>query len=111
VLHTHSVNATVLSLLTEGGLRLRDYELLKAFPAIDTHENELAVPVFPNDQDIGRLAASVASYLDLHPETQGYLIAGHGCYTWGSRVEDARRHLEAFEFLFECEVLLRRLRT
>lgn len=111
VLHTHSVNATVLSMLTDGELRLRDYELLKAFPGIDTHETELVVPVFSNDQDIARLAASVEGYLDLHPGTRGYLIAGHGCHIWGSTVEDARRHVEAFEFLFECEVLMRRLRT
>jgi methylthioribulose-1-phosphate dehydratase len=109
VLHTHSVNATVLSRLSPGKLRLRDYEVLKAFPGIDTHECEVAVPVFPNDQDIPRLAEVVTRYLDVHPETQGYLIAGHGFYTWGRSVEDACRHIEAFEFLFECEVLMRRL--
>ena len=117
VLHTHSANATVLSVLSQGqggawgALRLRDYEVLKAFPGIDTHDCEVAVPVFPNDQDIARLAVSVGGYLDRYPDARGYLIAGHGFYTWGRTVEDASRHIEAFEFLFECEVLMRRLRT
>jgi methylthioribulose-1-phosphate dehydratase len=96
-------------MLSPGEVRLRDYEVLKAFPGVDTHACEVAVPVFPNDQDIPRLAEVVTRYLNAHPETQGYLIAGHGFYTWGSSVEDACRHIEAFEFLFECEVLMRRL--
>jgi methylthioribulose-1-phosphate dehydratase len=108
VLHTHSANATVLSRLYRTALRLQDYEVLKAFPDIDSHETEIVVPIFPNDQNIDRLADRVARYLDERP-TQGYLIAGHGFYTWGNSVADARRHIEAFEFLFECELLMRRL--
>ena len=42
-------------------------------------------------------------HLDHHPDVHGYLIAGHGLYTWGRTVDDALRHVEAFEFLFECE--------
>lgn len=108
VLHTHSVNATVLSRLCRTALHLQDYEVLKAFPGIETHECEVTVPIFPNDQNIDRLALQVTDYLGRHP-AQGYLIAGHGFYTWGTSVDDARRHIEAFEFLFECEVLMRRL--
>jgi methylthioribulose-1-phosphate dehydratase len=37
------------------------------------------------------------------PEMQGYLIAGHGLYTWGKSFEIAKRHLEVLEFLLECE--------
>jgi methylthioribulose-1-phosphate dehydratase len=109
VLHTHSVNATVLSLLRRDELRLRGYELLKAFPGIVTHECEVALPIVPNDQDIARLAGVVERHLDHHPHTLGYLIAGHGFYTWGSSVDAACRHVEAFEFMFECELLLQRL--
>lgn len=109
VLHTHSVNATLLSRVAEPEIVLRDYELLKAFPGVDTHEAHVTVPVFPNDQDIARLARAVDSYLDGHDDVHGYLIAGHGIYTWGESVADALRHLEAFEFLFQCELQLRGL--
>jgi methylthioribulose-1-phosphate dehydratase len=109
VLHTHSVNATVLSLLCKGELRLRDYEVLKAFPTIDSHESQVMVPVFANDQNMDRLAATVLDYKRKRPDMQGYLIAGHGFYTWGTSVQDACRHIEAFEFLFECEILMRRI--
>jgi len=109
VLHTHSPLATTLSLLLKDALSLRDYEVLKAFPGIDTHEYEIVVPIFANDQDIDRLAATVEHYVDYHLDSYGYLIAGHGFYTWGNSVEDACRHVEAFEFLFECEMLKRRM--
>ena len=107
VLHPHSVNATLLSRVHSDHLILQDYELLKAFPDIDTHDCKVTVPIFANDQDIERLAAKVDAFMDTHQGIHGYLIAGHGFYTWGDTVDDAMRHVEAFEFLFECEMKLR----
>jgi methylthioribulose-1-phosphate dehydratase len=107
VLHPHSVNATVLSRLCNDGLALQDYEILKAFPGISTHECTVTVPVFDNDQDIARLAEKVDARLAGLQDVPGYLIRGHGFYTWGNSMEDALRHVEAFEFLFECELRLR----
>ncbi|WP_095107283.1 methylthioribulose 1-phosphate dehydratase [Pseudomonas sp. Irchel 3E20] len=108
VLHTHSVNATVLSRVTAGAfIEFEDYELQKAFSGISTHESRVRVPIFDNDQDIVRLAAQVQPWLDAHPECVGYLIRGHGLYTWGPQMSDALRQIEAFEFLFECELKTR----
>ncbi len=106
VLHTHSVKATVLSRLLPAGesLVLADYELLKAFPGIDTHEASLAVPVFDNTQDMEQLSADTRRWLMDNPQQPGYLIRGHGLYTWGRTMADCLRHVEAFEFLFECEL-------
>lgn len=107
VLHPHSIHATLLSKLLQEPLELADYELLKAFPGITTHEARLVVPVFNNDQDIDRLAADVDAWMDSAGPIHGYLIRGHGFYTWGETVADAMRHVEAFEFLFKCELMLR----
>lgn len=108
VLHTHSVNATVLSRLTPGdSIEFEDYELQKAFSGVSTHESKVLVPIFDNDQDIARLAAKVQPWLQAHPDCVGYLIRGHGLYTWGARMSDALRQIEAFEFLFECELKTR----
>ncbi|THG81298.1 methylthioribulose 1-phosphate dehydratase [Pseudomonas sp. A-1] len=110
VLHTHSVNATVLSRLTPGDrLLLEDYELQKAFAGVTTHEGQVLVPIFDNDQDIARLAGQVQQWLDTHPDCVGYLIRGHGLYTWGPQMSDALRQIEAFEFLFECELKTRQV--
>ncbi|MNN12633.1 Methylthioribulose-1-phosphate dehydratase [compost metagenome] len=110
VLHTHSVNATVLSRLTPGDyLLLEDYELQKAFSGVTTHEGRVVVPIFANDQDIARLAGKVQQWLAGHPDCAGYLIRGHGLYTWGPQMSDALRQIEAFEFLFECELKTRQV--
>ena len=112
VLHTHSRHQTVASRLyaDAGVLRLEGYELLKAFAGNDTHEAAIDVPVFANTQDMPSLAARVEALLDRQC-LWGYLIDGHGLYAWGSDMAEARRHLEAFEFLIECELDLRRLRA
>lgn len=108
VLHTHSVNATVLSRIEPAAqIELIDYELQKAFDGINSHEQPLLVPIFANDQNIAHLAEQVQRWLDSHPNCQGYLIRGHGLYTWGASMQDALRQIEAFEFLLECELKVR----
>ena len=110
LLHTHSVNATVLSrLILADSLVFADYELQKAFAGVSSHECQVLVPIFDNDQDIARLAAKVQPWLDEHPDCVGYLIRGHGLYTWGATMADCLRQVEAFEFLFECELKVRAL--
>ncbi|MBS3802915.1 MAG: methylthioribulose 1-phosphate dehydratase [Oleiphilaceae bacterium] len=112
VLHTHSVKATVLSRAIPPGapLLLQGYELQKAFSGVDTHENTLTVPVFDNTQDIDALAEQVRQWFTDHPEQPGYVIRGHGLYTWGKTMTDCLRHIEAFEFLFDCELETMRAR-
>ena len=110
VLHTHSRTQTVASRLfgRQGHVRLDGYELLKAFAGNQTHEMAIDVPVLPNTQDMPALAGQVERLLDAGP-LWGYLIDGHGLYAWGKDMAEARRHLEAFEFLFACELDLRKL--
>ena len=112
VLHPHSVNATLLSKINRGHLLLQDYELLKAFPGVDTHQCKVTVPIFENSQNIGRLADQVDTYMATQDQPVfGYLINGHGFYTWGDDMESAMRHVEAFEFLFDCEMRMRGINT
>ncbi|HET9048139.1 MAG TPA: methylthioribulose 1-phosphate dehydratase [Chiayiivirga sp.] len=111
VLHTHSRNQTVASLLwaAHGGVRLAGYELLKAFHGNHTHETAMTLPILPNNQDIAALATQVEPLLAAGP-IWGYLIAGHGLYVWGRDANEAKRHLDAIEFLLGCELDLTRLR-
>jgi len=111
VLHTHSKVQTIASRLYSGSghVPLEGYELLKAFAGNDTHETRIDVPVLPNTQDMRTLAAQVDALLDSRC-MWGYLIDGHGLYTWGRDMAEARRHLDAFEFLLGCELELRRMR-
>jgi methylthioribulose-1-phosphate dehydratase len=103
VLHTHSVWSTALSELhaTEGGLRLTGFEMLKGLEGVQTHQHVEWLPIFDNDQDMRRLAGEVEAMLRASPEVHGFLLRGHGLYTWGDDLAQARRHIEIFEFLLE----------
>jgi len=36
-----------------------------------------------------------------HADSHGFLLRGHGLYTWGRDVTEAKRHVEVLEFLLE----------
>ncbi len=110
VLHTHSVNATVISRLLgqAQALQLEDYELQKAFSGVSSHEQPVTIPIFDNTQDIAALSALTRDHFQAHPDQPGYLIRGHGLYTWGATMQDCLRHVEALEFLLSCELEMMR---
>jgi methylthioribulose-1-phosphate dehydratase len=106
VLHTHSVWSTVLSdyFYPQCGFELAGYEMLKGLEGIATHETSAWVEILDNTQNIPALAEQVRDRMNdvADPLQYGYLIRRHGLYTWGRDLEEARRHVEIFEFLFEC---------
>lgn len=113
VLHTHSRTQSVASRLfaREGRVHLEGWELQKAISGHTTHESVLDVPVFPNTQHMPELTARIDAWLDAGKPLYAYLIDGHGIYTWGRSMDEARRHLEALEFLLACELDLKRLQA
>ncbi len=111
ILHTHSRTQTVASRLfaARGVVRLQGWELQKALEGVSSHEGTLELPVFTNSQDMDSLAQAIDAWLDHDSRLRGYLIEGHGIYAWGRDLAQARRHLDAFEFLLDCELDLIRL--
>jgi len=109
VLHTHSVWATVTSgrYYDGGGIELAGYEMEKGLAGFTSHEDRVWVPIFDNTQDIPALARAVEQMLVDQPGPIGHglLIRRHGLYAWGQDIEEARRHVEALEFLIECHGL------
>jgi methylthioribulose-1-phosphate dehydratase len=106
VLHPHTAGSILISRLFPSVIKLSEHELLKAFEGITTHETSVSVPIFPNDQNIPRLAASIDRFIEREGDIRAYIIANHGLYTWGSTLSDALRHLEALEFMFQIETRL-----
>ena len=109
VLHTHTVNSTVLSRIEKGAvLALQGYEMQKTLSGQTSHLDSVPIALFDNDQDIAALAERIAQFATGHPLRYGFLLRGHGLTCWGRDVDEAKRHLEGLEFLFQCE-LQRRL--
>ncbi|WP_380182123.1 methylthioribulose 1-phosphate dehydratase [Kalamiella sp. sgz302252] len=110
VLHTHTVNSTVLSRVEKGAaLKLQGYEMQKTLAGQSSHLDSVSIALFDNDQDIAALAGRIESFAAVNPLRYGFLLRGHGLTCWGRDVNEARRHLEGLEFLFQCELQLRLL--
>ena len=105
ILHVHSIWNTLLSahFAKDGHVPLSGYELLKGLEGVTTHEHKARVPIIENSQDYADLAARLGDALEKFADAHGVLLSAHGLYTWGKSVAEARRHLEALEFLFEVE--------
>lgn len=103
VLHTHSVWSTILSeeFAALGGITISGYEMMKGLSAVTSHEHKERIPILENSQDISALARRVEQTLGAHPSAHGFLLKGHGLYTWGKDLAEASRHIEILEFLLE----------
>lgn len=99
ILHVHTVANNLCSELgfAKRHVVLRDQELLKALGHWEP-EASVSVPVVPNCDDLEELADVVQT--SARPDVPGVLVKNHGIYAWGQDATAARRHLEAFEFLF-----------
>jgi methylthioribulose-1-phosphate dehydratase len=106
VLHTHSVWSTVLSgtHAMHGGIALEGYEMLKGLEGVRTHKHREWVPILENSQNMVELAAVVSKTFQQAPDVHGFLLKGHGLYTWGRSLQEAKRHVEILEFLMEVLV-------
>lgn len=103
VLHIHSLYSTVLSMRASDHVTLQNYEMLKALRGVMTHQHSEVIPIFSNQQELMSLGTKMNEYLQQHKDCHAILLRAHGLYTWGQDLAEARRHLEALEFLFECE--------
>nr|WP_154325281.1 methylthioribulose 1-phosphate dehydratase [Pantoea sp. 201603H] len=110
VLHTHTVNSTVLSRVeNREALILQGYEMQKTLAGQHSHLDSVPIAIFDNDQNIDALVQRIDAFVQHSPLRYGFLLRGHGLTCWGKDVNEARRHLEGLEFLFLCEMQRRLL--
>lgn len=103
VLHTHSVWSTILSerFAATGAIALSGYEMLKALKGVKTHATTVQIPILENSQEMDKLADTVKDLINRNQLEHGFVLKGHGLYTWADSLAAARNQVEALEFLFE----------
>ncbi|AYB40979.1 methylthioribulose 1-phosphate dehydratase [Brevibacillus laterosporus] len=103
--HVHTIANNVISELyaQKQSFSIHGQELIKGLGIWE--ENALLnVPIVENYADIPTLAAAIKEAI--RPDVPGVLIRNHGIYAWGRNDFEAKRHIEAFEFLFEYQLRL-----
>ncbi len=85
----------------DGSIVLQGYEVLKGLSGVTSHDQKERVPIVENSQDNVALSHVIENVLLENPAIHGIYIRRNGLYTWGETVEEARRNVEIFEFLFE----------
>lgn len=110
VFHVHTVANNLLSELygDYGEILFSGHELIKAFN-IWEEDGAIRLPIVENKAHIPTLAQLVRDAV--RPQTPGILIRRHGIYAWGRNPEEAKKHLEAFEFLFDYHVKLLQMKS
>jgi methylthioribulose-1-phosphate dehydratase len=78
--------------------------MLKGLEGVRTHRHREWLPILENSQDILELSQEVSRTLRENPGIHGFLLRGHGLYTWGASLQEAKRHVEILEFLMEVLV-------
>lgn len=100
IFHVHTIWNNLASELfwERGSIPVEGVELIKALN-IWEEDAAIEIPLLPNYADIPRIAELVAGAIA--PRIPGIVLRKHGIYAWGANAFEAKRHLEAFEFLFE----------
>lgn len=104
-LHVHTVDNNVISEVygDRGEIVFQGVELIKAF-GIWEEDASLVIPIVKNHAHIPTLAEEMAKHI--HGDAGAILIRNHGITAWGKTAFDAKKHLEACEFLFSYHVKL-----
>lgn len=110
VFHIHSVYNNIVSELyaEQGHVPVQGVELIKAFN-IWEEDASIQLPILPNYAHIPSIAELVAGAIV--PRVPGIVLRNHGIYAWGKNAFEAKKHLEAFEFLFEYVYRMRLLQA
>ncbi|MFE0505136.1 methylthioribulose 1-phosphate dehydratase [Peribacillus butanolivorans] len=105
VLHVHTVENNVISELygDEGEVTFRNHEIIKATGRWN-EDAELKIPIIYNHADIPLLTEKFKPHVE--EDSGAVLIRNHGITVWGKSGLEAKRILEACEFLFQYQLLL-----
>lgn len=108
VLHSHSLNAMLATLLFEGEFACTHLEMMKGIAGVGYHDR-LVVPIIPNTAHECDLAESMAAAIEAYPQSNAVLVERHGVYVWGKDWIQAKTQAECYDYLFGAAVEMKRL--
>jgi methylthioribulose-1-phosphate dehydratase len=114
VIHTHSQNAVMATLLYKKEFRITHQEMIKGIKrgfgpnAKSMNYNEmLVVPIIENTPHERDLKDRMAQAMQEYPESCAVLVRRHGVYVWGDNWVRAKTMTECYDYLFEIAVKMK----
>jgi methylthioribulose-1-phosphate dehydratase len=108
VIHSHSMNAMLATLLFGSELAISHLEMIKGIEGMGYHDR-LVVPIIDNTARECDLADALEEAILAYPETHAVLVRRHGVYIWGRDWVQAKTHAECYDYLFRAAVEMRRM--
>ena len=108
VLHSHGMNAMLVTLLYGDVFECTEIEMIKGL-AGHGYYDRVRVPIIDNTARECELAERMAAAMDAYPDTHAVLVRRHGVYIWGRDWVHAKTQAECYHYLFEAAVRMRQL--
>jgi methylthioribulose-1-phosphate dehydratase len=104
-LHVHTIDNNVISEVygNQGEVTFKGQELIKAFNKWE-EDAVLTIPIIKNHAHIPTLASEFSEHVE--EDSGAVLIRNHGITVWGKNAFEAKKILEASEFLFKYQLRL-----
>lgn len=109
ILHSHSINPVLISMLHKDSIEFEGYEIQKGFKGQTTHDAKVSIPIFNNTQDMVDFASTIRTN-EARLRHSVFILRKHGTYAWGKDLFEAKRHLETLEYLCEAELKMASIR-
>eukprot|EP00128_Syssomonas_multiformis_P013869 Colp12_sorted_trinity150504_noHs@14679 len=114
VIHTHSQNALLVTLMYDKEFRISHQEMIKGMMRSTSgtyhkYYEELVIPIIENTAEERDLQQSMAQAMEQYPEASAVLVRRHGVYVWGPTWQQAKTMTECLDYLCEIAVKMKQL--
>lgn len=115
IIHTHSQNAVICSLLFGDEFRIANIEQIKAIPSgkVDpvtkkpmalSFFDTLKIPIIENMAHEDELIDDLHKTFKDYPDTCAVIVRRHGIFVWGPTIDKAKIFNEAIDYLMELAI-------
>jgi len=114
VIHTHSQQAVMVTLLYDTEFVITHQEMIKGImkgygkdASYLQYNDKLVVPIIENTPHERDLKDRMLKAMEKYPEANAVLVRRHGVYVWGPNWVKAKTMCECYDYLFEIAVKMR----
>ncbi|CCF58353.1 hypothetical protein KAFR_0E02000 [Kazachstania africana CBS 2517] len=115
VIHTHSINAILISLLYDKVFEISNIEQIKALP-VDLQFNKnlkfsetLKIPIIENKDFEHQLYDDLVETMEEYPDACAVIVRRHGLFVWGPTIEKTKIYNESIDYLMEVSMKMYKL--